>query len=107
MVNLKDEILKLTDSEIIEAVVIGHNYWLEEYEDKIPWEKKGVILSWEEAKKLLDFEYESDYGKPEGYPVFVWTKTKLIITVIYDGKIWLEALPRNPVPCKPHFVGGI
>ena len=104
------------EGEEILGVVIGEFGWSDGwgkqgYEEEkcpkqIPWEKRGIVLPWGEARELLDYEFYNGYGAPECHAVYAWTKTKVIFVGTYDGKTWIESVPRNPTECHPHMVGG-
>lgn len=103
MSNLKQWILDTADDEQIEAVVIGEmglgNYGKMEVPDydQIPI---GKLLTWDEAQKWLDYEFDT------GYAVYAWTKNKVIAIGQYDGATWPYSIPRNPIDVKPKMVGG-
>ena len=109
MANLVKWIENAADGEEIIGVVIGDFGWggfLEERCPKlIPKEKRGVVLPWDEAKELLDYEFDDGYGAPGCHAIYAWTKNKVIFVGTYDGSTWIESVPRNPVDCNPHMIG--
>ena len=54
------------------------------------------ILTWEEARPHLDYEYDNGYGSQDCHSVHIWTPTRVIYVQEYDGATWLDTLPRNP-----------
>jgi len=105
MGNLVEWIEEELNDEIPESVCIGDDmvFYEEGYNDDRGQEKYNVLLSWEEARKILDYEFDGSYGGTECHPVIVWTATKVIQTCEYDGAEFLMVTPRNPVPHVVHF----
>ena len=102
--NAKEKLLELTSGEEIEAICIGEKgYNYEDETDKPLFFPKSNI---EEALKLLDFEFDSGYGGEEGYRLYAWTKTKVIIKSVYDGSEAYKVVPRNPETIMPVAYGG-
>jgi len=63
MPNLKEEILNIAEGELIQAVVIGEMGWGEYSKERVPnydQQPKGKVLSWHEAAKWLDYDYDND-----------------------------------------------
>lgn len=54
------------------------------------------ILTWEEARPILDYEYYCGYGSRDCHSLYIWTPTRVIFIHEYDGATWPEAVPRNP-----------
>lgn len=85
-------------AEPIEAIVIG------EYApgwgfDEAPHPtavRRGEVLSWDEARPMLDYDYSRDYGSPECDAVFVWTRSRVLFVSQYDGSTRVEFIPRHP-----------
>jgi len=100
--NAKDELIELTAGEIIEAICIGAKGWDEDPESPEFYPKENV----EEALKKLDFEFDCGYGGEEGYRLYAWTPTKVIIKSVYDGSESYEIVPRNPESIMPKAYGG-
>ena len=101
--NAKDALLRLSKGEDILAICIGEKGW--DFEEKPPaYYGKGRI---NEALKLLDFEFDGGFGGEEGYSLYAWTKSFVIVKGAYDGSEWYEALPRNPTRNeRPESIGG-
>lgn len=62
----------------------------------------------EDAKTVLDYDFDSGYGGTEGPSFVMWTKKYIYFAVCYDGAEWIDCVPRNPDSAfKPwHFGGG-
>lgn len=106
MPNLKDEIEEMAAGEAIEGVVIGDK-WI--FTDPIPGydqQRRNVLLTWADAARFLDYEYDNDYGSPGCNPFTAWTAS-FVIAVSQDGGLTeLFKLPRNPVDHGPVMPGG-
>lgn len=86
--------------ESIEALVIG-NFG----DEDINFQGKGKILKWDEkTKEILNREFCDDYGTPEGYAVYIWSKNYIMVIEEYDGKTFPVILPRNPINVIPKFI---
>lgn len=113
-----EDIEGVVASEPIEAVVIGlvggDSPWPdaesrdygEDYCRAVPRDKKGIILMWEQARPLLDYDYDRGYGGPECHAVAVYTPTRVVFVSQYDGATGVESLPRNPCNFWPPMPGG-
>ena len=109
MANLKQWILRKADGEEIEAVVIGHiggTDYLEHKQDHIPDNKKGVVMSWEEAQKLLDYEFDDSFAEETCHAVWVWTPNNVIAIAQCECYSYPYSIPRNPLEIFPTMVGG-
>lgn len=89
--------------EQIEAVVIGEMGW---ENSQYSSQKRGVVLTWEEARPMLDYEFDSGYGAPECNAITVYTKSRILFISQYDGSTQLNSLPRNPEAHMPYMPGG-
>lgn len=68
---------------------------------------RGRLLSWTEAKPLLNYSYYTGYGSPDCHAIYAWTETKVLFVVQYDGATVIESVPRNPtVKESPIMPGG-
>lgn len=106
------------EGEPIEAVVIGAfgwGGWSEDPDDLaygeesvpfIPWDRRGVVLPWEEARPLLDYQYDNGYGAPGCHAITAWTPSKVLFVTQYDGATGVDVMPRNPVDHRPEMPGG-
>jgi hypothetical protein len=99
--NLVEWVESVLNEEIIEAVAIGKPYSLD-WDTPTP-DYVGKLLSWEEARPILDYEFDSGYGTASCHPIYVWTPTRIICIHEYDGSTSLRILPRHPTPCIPEF----
>jgi hypothetical protein len=64
------------------------------------------LYTWEEAKKMLDYEFSDGLGSPECHAVYVWGKDRVGFVVQYDGSTSFHWVPRNPIECVPDMPGG-
>lgn len=109
MANLKDWIEKEANGEPIEAVIIGKRGWREEEdEDEVRFrdQPRKRLLTWEEAKPWLDYEFSSGYGSPQCNAIHAWTPSRVIFVSQYDGATGIESVPRNPSTDDPGMPGG-
>lgn len=107
--NLVEWIERQADGEPIEAVVIGQLGWGDFGSDKIPQyesQKRNVVLSWSEAKPMLDYGFHNGYGSPNCNAITAWSKSWVIAISQYDGSTSPFRLPRNPADHKPKMPGG-
>jgi hypothetical protein len=109
MSKLTEWILKEAEGAEIQGVVIGKFGWGDYGTEEIPnyqEQPRGKLISWEEAQKWLNYEFNSGYGAPKCNSVYVWTPTKVMFVVQYDGSTSLHSVPRNPVDCTVEMPGG-
>jgi hypothetical protein len=110
MDNFKADILEVADPEPIEAIVIGEYGWGGYGDDddnpRIPKDKIGVVLTWDEAAPLLDYEYYTGYGAPECHAIAAYTASRIIYVSQYDGSTNVMWSNRNPQPHMPSMPGG-
>lgn len=109
MSKIAEWIEEALNGEDIEAVVIGRH-------DRDRWGAVGTsafngatinkVVSWDEAKPFLSYEFDSGYGSAGCHPVYVWTPTRIFFVGEYDGSTSLSWVPRHPIPCEPQFSGG-
>jgi len=107
---------KLDAEESVEAIAFGNWGW--DWEDgepgygepdppPVPFDKRGIILSLEEARPLMQtWSFYGGYGSPECYAVYIWTNERVIWVTQYDGATMLSSAPRNPIACMPVMPGG-
>jgi len=103
MANLVKWIKDIAGDEQIEGVVIGDMGWWDD--EPVTW-PHGKVVSWDEAKKWLDYDFDSGYGSPNCHAVYVWTASKIILVGQYDGSTFPIWLPRNPIDIMPDMPGG-
>lgn len=110
MANLVQWVEEITDGEPIEGVVIGEMGWGDHYNsENVPRyneQPKGKLLSWAEARSLLDYEFDNGFGAPQCNAITVWTATKVIGISQYDGSTEPFWTPRHPVDHMPNMPGG-
>lgn len=109
MANLVKWLEKAVDPTQIQAVVIGEMGWGKYKSDLVPtWKKqeRGKVLSWDEARPLLDYEFDDGCGAPGCNAVYVWTPNTIFFVSQYDGSTKLAAVPRHPIDCTPTMPGG-
>lgn len=97
--------------EAIDTVVIGPFGWSDEFDDPDAYAedrikrplapKRGVVLTWSQARPMLDYTYDAGFGAPECDAVWAWTKSRVLFVSEYDGATGIHAVPRNPVDGKP------
>jgi len=106
--NFLHDIEEALGDEAVESIVIGGTYWLNQEDDErfIPEDKRGVLLSWEEARPLLDYAYDDGYGGEDCHPIYLWTATRVLFIGCYDGSTWVTWVPRHPEAGEPGTVGG-
>lgn len=106
-----DLIEELQDEEVVEYLVFGDygwgNFGEKDCPNPIPKNKRGVLLTLEEAKPFMDgWTFHGGYGSPECYATFIWTNHRVIWVTQYDGSTTLDSMPRHPVDCLPDMPGG-
>lgn len=100
-VNAKEEILNLLKGDEIEAISIC--FKKTDFNTHKFFDKDHI----EEALKLLDYDFDSDYGGEECDRICVWSKNWIIVKCEYDGSEWFRKIPRNPNPRYiPEAFGG-
>lgn len=103
-----EDIERAADGPIL-ACTIGDMGWCDyRLEDKHQpaSARREEVLSWEEARPLLDYEYDSGYGAPDCHAIYAWTETHIVYVSQYDGSTSIYRLPRNPSDEKPEMPGG-
>jgi len=100
-----EELLKeLQEGETVEAIVFGKygggGYC--EIEDGVPVNKKGVVLTLEEAEPYMQtWSFYGGFGAPECYATNIWTNKRILWVTQYDGSTNLDSAARNPTAYKP------
>lgn len=54
------------------------------------------ILSWQEARPHLDYQYDSGYGAVDCHAVYAWTPSRVLFISQYDGSTHVTSVPRHP-----------
>lgn len=109
MGNLIKWILNEVNKDEIEAVVIGEMGWDDYGSEDVPNyynQPKGQVITWEEAKKWLDYDFDGGYGAPGCNAIYVWTTDSILFISQYDGATKIEKIPRNPMDIMPTMPGG-
>jgi len=104
-----DDIEVEAEGEAIEAIVIGNMGWDDYGADERHQPglaRKGEVLSWAEARPLLDYEYDRSYGAPDCHSITAWTESRVLWVTQYDGSTYLSSAVRNPTAHKPTMPGG-
>ena len=112
----------LLGDEEVEAIVFGawgwgyapdddEEDWEAGYDEPkpppVPYEKRGKVLSADEAKEYMDgWEFNGSYGAPDSYATYIWTNERVIWVTQYDGATWLSSAPRHPIDMMPEMPGG-
>ena len=99
--NLAKELKDVADPEEILAVIIGSDgayCYFKSRTHKMCEPPLGKLLSWVDAQKYLDYDYNRDTARyiPECPAVYAWTDTLVLFVNQYDGSTRIEAIPRNP-----------
>ena len=101
-------------AEPVEHVVIGAFGWDEmgsQSEDvrmdvHAAQARAGELLTWQEARPLLDYRWDAGYGAPDCHAVTAWSARWVLFVVQYDGSTGVHRVPRNPVVHTPEMPGG-
>lgn len=105
MVNLKrtfeDAAAEMGDKLISAVVGIDDRaeYGSPERDDEIVRQ----VWPWEEAAKLIDYEYHSGFGGADCHAVIAWGEKFVYFVHEYDGATGIQKVPRNPMPCSPSW----
>ena len=109
MANLKKWLLDEADGEAIIGVVIGPMGWGDYGSESVPQydsQRRGEVLTWDEALPFIDYEFSNGFGAPECNAVYAWTESWVIAICQYDGSTSPFKIPRNPSACTPDMPGG-
>lgn len=109
MANLVQWIEEQAEGKPILGVSIGEMGWGDYGKDDCPQydkQPKGKLLSWPEARPLLDYEFSSGFGAPKCNAIYAWTEDYVIAVSQYDGATSPFRVPRNPQDCTPEMPGG-
>lgn len=107
--NLRKWVDETANGEPIEAVVLGEMGWGDYGSEQVPTyatQKRGVILSWDEAAPMIDYTFDSGYGAPGCNALWAWTASRVIFVSTYDGSTNPSWVPRNPTAGEPDMPGG-
>jgi hypothetical protein len=109
MSNLAKWIEATAEGEPIEAVVIGQMGWGDYGSDDVPRyaeQPKSTILTWEQARPWLDYEFDGGFGAPGCNAIHAWTANRVIYISQYDGATSANWVPRHPSAVEPTMPGG-
>ena len=67
---------------------------------------EGFFNTIDEAKEVLDYDFDGGYGGTNGPAFTAWTYTRVHFPVGYDGSEWIDNVPRNPTDEPTGHVGG-
>lgn len=104
-----EDIEKAADGPIVAAVIHADQGHVDYSYDPIrkhdprfvPPGLTRTVLTWEQARPLLDYPYDNGFGVQDCHDVHVWTDERVVYVHEYDGATELEWLPRNPPPAAP------
>ncbi len=109
MANLVEWIEEAAEGDTIYGVVIGEMCWGDYGSEDVPGYAdcpKGQLLTWEEARPRLDYEFDDGYGAPGCQAVYVWTGKQVLFVSNYDGSTCMMGVPRHPIAVMPGMAGG-
>jgi hypothetical protein len=101
--NLAKAFEETANGKPILGAVLGQHYSDRYDEPKPAW--VGKLISWEKAKKILNYDYDNGYGGADCHPAYVWTEDKVMFVSEYDGATAVSFVPRNPIEFEPTFSG--
>ena len=101
--NFAEQIERALDGEPVEAVVIGNFAGWDSEQERAAPVKVNKVLSWTEARMMLDYAFDSGFGGADCHPVYVWTAKRVLFVHEYDGSTWIDSVPRAPGPCEPEM----
>jgi hypothetical protein len=99
MSNFLEDVEEVIGDEEVVGIVVGARGFIERPQDE-------DLIDWEEAKPLLNYEYDSGYGGLDCHRITAWTTTRVIFVGEYDGSSWITSVPRNPTPHRSQSIGG-
>jgi hypothetical protein len=109
MSKVYDDLLAELKGDMCIGVVLGNMGWGDYGSEIVPNYKdmpKGKLITLEQAKPFLDYEYDTGYGAPELPAIYAWTQDRVIAVSQYDGATGFFSIPRNPIDCLPTMEGG-
>lgn len=96
------------DGEPIETIVIGVHGWEGYKKDgdaRAAPVRHGVRLSWDEARPMLDYDYNGGFGAPDCHAIWAWTPSRVLFVHEYDGSTGVVWVPRSPQDGSPGLSG--
>lgn len=103
-VNLAEAFEKEAGEPILFAVVGEHSNDPNKYRCA-PAPETRVVRPWAEARPLIDYRYDDDFGGEDCHPVTAWSENWVLWVQAYDGSTTVCKLPRNPASHQPSFFG--
>jgi hypothetical protein len=82
---------------------VGFSYYDDDPEKGAPV-RRGVLLSWDEARPMLDYKFDAGFGGQDCHNVWVWTPDRVLFVAEYDGATSVEGVPRNPTAGDPQAI---
>lgn len=58
--------------------------------------RTGEVLTWDVARPLLDYAYDTGYGSADCHDVTAWTQDRVLFVHEYDGSTHVASVRRNP-----------
>jgi hypothetical protein len=95
MANFLEDIIEIADDEPIEAIIIGPKGIYYKNTPDLN-EIEGKLLTFEEAKPFLDYEYDDGLGCADCHAIYAWTPSRVLFIHEYDGATSVASVPRNP-----------
>jgi hypothetical protein len=110
MANLRHWLEDAAGNEAILGVVIGEHPYDNTWDpgDGIPGyaqQRRGVLLSWDEARAALDYTFAASFDLAWCNPVYAWTATRVFLVLRNDMGVWLSSVPRHPSAGMPLYNG--
>ncbi len=103
MANLATDFEAAAGAETILAAVLSAPYDFR-YSDTPP-AYVGTVLSWVDARPILDYDYNSGFGGADCHAAYAWTETRVLFVHEYDGATGIQWVPRNPAYGAPDYGG--
>lgn len=90
-----EDILRVAGDEPILAIAVGpkRRWTVEEETDHA---LGADPVSWEQARPVLDYDYDSGYGGQDCHDIWAWTETRVLFVHEYDGATLVAFAPRHP-----------
>lgn len=90
-----------SNHDTIDSVVIRNDCNPHSKLLKVPPRFTNQLLTVDEAKPLLDYEYDPSFGTAECHAVYVWGKDYVYFVSEYDGSTMINSVPREPTNVTP------
>jgi hypothetical protein len=103
--NLKKEIPEAAGGEEIVGICIEKDDYYFGGNERVPEDKRGIVLPASEALDLLDYDFDSGFGGRECHAFYAWTASRIIFLHEYDGSTSVCWIPRHPIDCSPSTCG--